>query len=442
LIEDWEMGIGNFTEKINTNSATWLRKKTEENWAQKGGDYDSSTKASQSFNFAPTDVRMDITNIFNYWKSNDNFGIIVKRPDLEESGSIQYGSLSFYSMDTHTVYLPTLEVLYDDSIYDTSEFLVWNKKIYSTTSNDNIDLDSLRFKFKTNSNTAMSLGLGNKEFTIGDSLDFNYIPSIPIYIKSNVSQSAIMEGTVLHYNNITGDITASITSVQGPTGSYNDWYVDTPPGFTMNPRYKNLSFIIGTDLPYEAGQKFIMTASFGNKMEGNVIAYNSITGNMTASISLVEGTGSFSSWNVELSPEEEPGYTVTGSVSGSLITGSISVHMKNLQPTYRYNEKVRFEVIIKESYQKKTFYEKASVGEIYYLPKDSLQYSIRDAYSNRVMIPFSEYTKVSLDSTGHFFNVSLSGFMPERFYKILFKYIDENNVERYFDKNSQFKVVK
>ena len=57
------------------------------------------------------------------------------------------------------------------------------------------------------------------------------------------------------------------------------------------------------------------------------------------------------------------------------------------------------------------------------------------------MIPFSDYTKVSLDETGHYFNVSLSGFMPERFYKMIFKVILDGQTQ-YFDTDSQFKVVK
>jgi len=115
--------------------------------------------------------------------------------------------------------------------------------------------------------------------------------------------------------------------------------------------------------------------------------------------------------------------------------------MKNFLPTYPYNEKVRFNLTLKKSYQAKTFYEEANPGDIYYVAENSLKYSIRDAYSNRTIIPFSDYTNVSLGPQGHYFDLSLSGFMPERFYKIILKYT-ENGVDQYFDKNSQFKVVK
>jgi len=250
ITQYWEMGTGNFTDKKTKTGVSWNKRTTVDNWILPGGDYNASIIASQSFNYEPTDVRMNITNIFNYWKSNQNHGIIVKRPDIDETSSVNYGHLSFYSMNTHTVYLPTLEVLYDDHIYNTS------------------------------------------------SLD-----------------------------------------------------------------------------------------------------------------------------------------------SGSKISGSINIHLKNVMPTYKYNETVRFEFLIKKSYEPKTFYETLVLDKIYYLDDNTLFYSIKDAYTNRVIIPFSEYTKVSLNSNGYFFDVILSGFMPEKFYKIDFKYIDSGAV-RYIETTNQFKVIK
>ena len=438
---DWEMGIGNFTDKLTTDGATWIRSSSIGEWAAEGaeGNYSPSVEASQTFNFAPTDVRMDITNIFNYWTSSVNNGIIIKRPDDEETNRTKYGSLSFYSLDTHTVYVPTLEIAYDDHVYDTSEFLVWNLKVYSTTSTSSLNIDSASFKFNTISATTMSVETGSKEFVVGTSLDYSV--GIPLYITASVSSSVIMTGTVSGYDSASGAITASILTKAGPTGSYENWYVNTPAGYTLGTGYRNQYFTVDPQLPYTVGQTFVMTASAGNYMNGTVVDYNLTSGSMTASITYATGSGSSSLWNVELAAGEDPGYSVTGSVSGSLISGSVSVYMKNFLPTYQYNETTRFRVTVKKAYQAKTFYEEARTGETFYLPSGSLKYSIRDAYSNRVMIPFSDYTKVSLDSTGHFFDVSLSGFMPERFYKVIFKYT-ENGVDQYIDKNSQFKVVK
>ncbi len=57
------------------------------------------------------------------------------------------------------------------------------------------------------------------------------------------------------------------------------------------------------------------------------------------------------------------------------------------------------------------------------------------------LIPFSNYTKVSLNSEGHYFDVNTIGLMPERFYKIIFKSTIDS-VDTYFDNQYVFKVVK
>ena len=51
--------------------------------------------------------------------SKTNDGFIIKRGSTEESGSTKYGSSKFFSNDTHTIYVPTLEVRWDDSSFVT-----------------------------------------------------------------------------------------------------------------------------------------------------------------------------------------------------------------------------------------------------------------------------------------------------------------------------------
>jgi hypothetical protein len=161
---------------------------------------------------------------------------------------------------------------------------------------------------------------------------------------------------------------------------------------------------------------------------------------MTASIYAAIVTGNIVNGYVNLAAGEEIGHTVTGSVSGSLLSGSVSIQMKSHKPEYMYNTQVRFKITAKPSYVAKTFYEELRIGRVYYLPEDTY-YSIRDAYSNRIMVPFSDYTKISLDGIGHYFDVPLSGFMPERFYNIIFKSTINGSVQ-YFEPDSQFKIVK
>jgi hypothetical protein len=130
----------------------------------------------------------------------------------------------------------------------------------------------------------------------------------------------------------------------------------------------------------------------------------------------------------------------SGIVSGSLTSGSVDISMRNFMPEYKYNTSVRFRINVQQSYETKTFYEELRPRTVHYLP-DTIYYSIIDAYSDRIMIPFSDYTRLSLDVTGHYFDMFLSGFMPERFYKIIFKATIDEAIQ-YFDSDNQFKVVK
>tara|TARA_R100001015_G_C4629818_1_gene190949 strand:+ start:1894 stop:3033 length:1140 start_codon:yes stop_codon:yes gene_type:complete len=80
-------------------------------------------EASQSFSNESTDVRMDVTKMVKQWITGsangglENNGFIVKRSDEDEQSSTPFGRLMFYSGDTNTVYLPRLEIAWDDSTF-------------------------------------------------------------------------------------------------------------------------------------------------------------------------------------------------------------------------------------------------------------------------------------------------------------------------------------
>jgi len=81
----------------------------------------SNTKVSQTFTKYTSDLNVDVTDYVNDWISGSrpNNGFIIKRPLTQESGSVRYGSSQFFSNETHTIYVPTLEVKWDDSSFVT-----------------------------------------------------------------------------------------------------------------------------------------------------------------------------------------------------------------------------------------------------------------------------------------------------------------------------------
>tara|TARA_Y100000592_G_scaffold10259_1_gene14513 strand:- start:5316 stop:6434 length:1119 start_codon:yes stop_codon:yes gene_type:complete len=100
-----------------------------------GGTWYEQHEASQSFNNEASDVRMDVTNIVWEWVHGNipNDGFMVKRSGsvgnlddtLDEGSSKALGTFSFFSRETHTVYQPKLEAVWDDSKWITGslEFL-------------------------------------------------------------------------------------------------------------------------------------------------------------------------------------------------------------------------------------------------------------------------------------------------------------------------------
>ena len=88
---------------------------------QRGTPSIDNTKYSQTFNKSTSDLNVNVTkyvtDILKQTRPNDGF--IIKRGSTEESGSVKYGSSKFFSNDTHTIYVPTLEVRWDDSSFAT-----------------------------------------------------------------------------------------------------------------------------------------------------------------------------------------------------------------------------------------------------------------------------------------------------------------------------------
>jgi len=114
----WDMGLGKSADiPITTLGCNW-----NSPWTTAGGDY-NATAYTQSFLYIDNkDINMDVTSLLNYWYSNPttNYGILLKQSSsIESSISSSFGT-KFFSMDTHTIYPPQIELKWDDSSYTTS----------------------------------------------------------------------------------------------------------------------------------------------------------------------------------------------------------------------------------------------------------------------------------------------------------------------------------
>jgi len=73
----------------------------------------------QNFDYQTSDVRMDVTTIVNAWLTGDiqNNGLILMHSD--ESSSIDYGKLRFFSKETNTIYSPYIDIAWEDATIST-----------------------------------------------------------------------------------------------------------------------------------------------------------------------------------------------------------------------------------------------------------------------------------------------------------------------------------
>ncbi len=137
--ESWNNGNGFYTSSpILKDGASWYYRTSddlEDEW-NTGSAHSSGTsagttndtgggtwitgsgfEASQSFQNESPDIRINVTDIVKKWTDGGitNNGFMIKRPYSEEIDGNVYGSLKFFGRDTHTIYVPKLEICWDDS---------------------------------------------------------------------------------------------------------------------------------------------------------------------------------------------------------------------------------------------------------------------------------------------------------------------------------------
>ena len=143
----------------------------------------------------------------------------------------------------------------------------------------------------------------------------------------------------------------------------------------------------------------------------------------------------------------------TGSLSelSSTDLERLTVYFQNMKPEYKEKSKVKFRVVGRELYPTRGFETTPAALTIKTLPSGSrtieqgTYYSIKDAHTEDVIIPFSTGSIVSCDSSGNYFNVWMNGFQPERFYRFEIKVVSGSGVDQtsmIYDDDYEFKVVR
>ena len=132
---------------------------------------------------------------------------------------------------------------------------------------------------------------------------------------------------------------------------------------------------------------------------------------------------------------------LTGSATGSIVsTSNIKMSISENPGTF-YPESVnRFYINVSPLYPTRVYQTSSLYTNLNYLPTSSY-YAIKDLATNEYVVNFDDnYTQISSDSIGNYFDVYMSGLEPERYYKILIKTTIQGSTIIY-DDSYYFKVI-
>ena len=163
----WTMGTGKLADNPQTrNGVCWYSSgsfttavnswQNAQYYLTPGGGNWTGLYVTQSFDYKDNkDIDVNITSIVDSWFSGsaDNSGLLVKHPQAIENNSGSYIALSFFSVDTHTIYPPTIEMKWDDSVYNTGSLSVIGTSDSVITLNNNLNTYKYgtdKYKFRIN----------------------------------------------------------------------------------------------------------------------------------------------------------------------------------------------------------------------------------------------------------------------------------------------------
>jgi len=116
------------------------------------------------------------------------------------------------------------------------------------------------------------------------------------------------------------------------------------------------------------------------------------------------------------------------------------IEVTNMKRAYLDSGKQRFRITARPTYPTRTFTTGSAYLTNYKLPEASY-WAVRDEYTKEMVITFDQnYTKISADNKGPYFDMYMDGLEPERYYRIFIKTeIDGSTVA--VDTTNVFKVI-
>lgn len=124
--QSWVEGSGYFYQDVKnvSDGVSWQSSSVNQLWSVSGSDYTTLVSGSITLSEFPlTDISIDVTNIIAPVISGSNStpwnGLVLKFPTVDEQDSRNKGNIKFFSSNTHTVFGPRLEIVWNDQSFAT-----------------------------------------------------------------------------------------------------------------------------------------------------------------------------------------------------------------------------------------------------------------------------------------------------------------------------------
>lgn len=133
-------------------------------------------------------------------------------------------------------------------------------------------------------------------------------------------------------------------------------------------------------------------------------------------------------------------YSIAGSTISGVGSQDVRISLANNKGEFNQYEKHRFRLNVRDQFPTRTYATSSIYTTQKYLPATTY-YSVKDVKSDMTVIDFdTNFTKVSADLQGNYFDMYMYGLEPERYYKILIKTVISGST-LIFDDQYFFKVT-
>ena len=131
---------------------------------------------------------------------------------------------------------------------------------------------------------------------------------------------------------------------------------------------------------------------------------------------------------------------LSGSESNIIGNDNIKISLEENPNKFYQNSVNRFKINCAPIYPIRVFQTSSLFTNQYYLPTSSY-YAIKDLDTNEFIINFDDdYTQISANSGGNYFDIYMNGLQPERYYKVQIKTVS-NGITKIYDDSYYFKII-